>query len=91
MDDLAMRGRGLRLVVIVGRVVGPARSSLTPRATIWSVSSGNGRCSFSASSGAAVIQVSTSDAVVRITGIAFGWMAPTSTFGAVVAGMVSRV
>jgi hypothetical protein len=32
----------------------------------------------------AFIQVSTSSGVVRITGIAFGWMAPTSAFGSVV-------
>ena len=59
-------------------------SSLTPRATIRSAPSGSGRCSFSASSAGAVIQVSTSSGVVRITGIAFGWMAPTSAFGSVV-------
>lgn len=32
----------------------------------------------------AVIQVSTSSGVVRITGIAFGWIGPTSEFGSVV-------
>src|ERR1700724_2772549 len=57
---------------------GTAVSSLTPRATICSAPSGSGRCSFRASSGGAVIQASTSSGVVRITGIAFGWMAPTS-------------
>jgi hypothetical protein len=36
------------------------------------------------SSGPAVIQVSTSAGVVRITGITFGWMAPTSAFGSIV-------
>lgn len=35
------------------------------------VPSGGGRCSLSASSGGAVIQVSTSSVFVRITGIAF--------------------
>ena len=40
--------------------------------------------SVDASSAGAVIQVSTSSGDVRITGIAFGWMAPTSAFGAVV-------
>src|ERR1700694_2835750 len=59
-------------------------SSLTPRATIRSDPSGSDRCSFRAFSGGAVIQVSTSDVVVKITGIAFGWMAPTSAFGSVV-------
>ena len=36
------------------------------------------------SSDAAIIQVSTSAGVVRITGIALGWIAPTSEFGSVV-------
>ena len=73
-------GSGSCLVVIVldGHVASPAVSSLTPRATIRSVSSGSGRCSFKASSREAVIQVSTPFGVVRITGIALGWMAPTS-------------
>jgi hypothetical protein len=57
---------------------------LTPRATILSVPSRSGRYSFKASSDDPVIQVSTSADVVRITGIAFGWMAPTSEFGSVV-------
>jgi len=47
-----------------------------------SAPSGSGRCSFRASSRGAVIQVSTSSGLVRITGIAFGWMAPTSASGA---------
>ena len=63
---------------------GTAVSSLTPRATICSAPSGSGRCSFRASSGGAVIQVSTSSGVVRITGIALGWTVPTSAFGSVV-------
>ena len=50
-----------------------AGSSLVPRATILSVPSGSGRCSFKASSAGAVIQASTSSGVVRITGIAFGY------------------
>jgi PIN domain len=45
---------------------GPAGSSLTPRATIRSAPSARGRCSFRASSGGAVIQVSTSSGVVKI-------------------------
>src|SRR5258708_10424963 len=86
VDDLALAARGNCLVVFVldGHVASPAVSSLTPRATIWSDRSGSGRCSFRTSSGGAVIQVSTSSGVVRITGIAFGWMAPTSAFGSVV-------
>src|ERR1700730_17037800 len=63
---------------------GQAGSSLTPRATIRSAPSGSGRCSFRASSGGALIQDSTSSGVVRITGIAFGWIAPHSAFGSVV-------
>jgi hypothetical protein len=75
---LAARGSCLVVVVLDGHVVGPAGSSLTPRATIRSLPSGSGRCSFRASSGETVIQASTSSGVVRITGIAFGWKAPTS-------------
>src|ERR1700682_993832 len=85
VDDLALAVRGPRLVVVLdSHVAGPAESSLTPRATIRSDPSGSGRCSFKASSGGAVIQASTSSGIVRITGIAFGWMAPTSAFGSVV-------
>src|SRR5690242_5924615 len=85
VDDLALTGRGrLLIVVFVRHGAGPVGSSLTPRATIFSDPSGSGRCSFKASSGAAVIQASTSSDVVRIKGIAFGWMAPTSALGAVV-------
>jgi len=63
---------------------GSAGFSLRPRVRTSSVPFGSGRCGFRASSGAAVIQVSTSSGVVRITGVAFGWMAPTSAFGSVV-------
>ena len=72
------------VIVLVGHVVGSGGSSLTPRATILSDPSESGRCNFRASSGGAFIQVSTSSGVVRITGIAFGWMAPISAFGSVV-------
>ena len=41
------------------------------------VSSGNGRCSAFASSRGARIQTSRSSSVVRITGIAFGWIGST--------------
>src|SRR6516225_8736781 len=52
------------------------RSSLSSlRMTILSASSGSGRCSALASSQGARIQTSCSSAVVRITGIAFGWIA----------------
>src|SRR3954470_19770507 len=85
MDDLALAARGHGLLTkFVGHGVIAARSSLRPRATILSDPSESGRCSFRASSGEAVIQAPTSSGVVRITGIAFGWMAPTSAFGSVV-------
>jgi hypothetical protein len=77
-------GNCLVVIVLDGHVVCPAGSSLTPRATILSDPSESGRCSFKTSSGGAVIQASTSSGVVRITGIAFGWIAPTSAFGSVV-------
>ena len=85
MDDLALANEERRaIVILVHHGADPTGSSLTPRATIRSVPSGSGRCSFRASSGEAVIQDSTSSGVVRITGIALGWMAPTSAFGSVV-------
>jgi hypothetical protein len=60
-------------------------SSLSaPRPTIFSASSGNGRCNAFASSQGARIQTSRSSSLVRITGIAFGWIASTMAFGAVV-------
>jgi hypothetical protein len=62
-----------------------ARSSLSaPRATILRASSSNGRCNALASSHGARIQTSHSSSVVRITGIAFGWIGSTTAFGAVV-------
>ena len=72
----------MRFSAEVGQCVQP--SSLTPGATIRSDPPGSGRCGFRASSGGAVIQISTSSSVVRTTGIALGWMAPTSAFGSVV-------
>jgi hypothetical protein len=59
-------------------------SSRSPVATIVSRSSGNGRCSFSASVGSSVSQASHSSGVVRIAGIAFAWTGFTSSFGAVI-------
>jgi hypothetical protein len=56
-------------------------SSLSaPRATIFSASSGNGRCSAFASQGAR-IQTSRSSSVVGITGMASGWIGSTTAFG----------
>jgi hypothetical protein len=45
-----------------------------PRITIFSASSGNGRCSALASSHGARIHTSRSSSVVKITGMAFGWI-----------------
>ena len=63
-----------------------ARSSLlsAPRMTILSASSGNGHCNALASSHGARIQASRSSSVVRITGMAFGWIGSTTAFGDVV-------
>ena len=62
-----------------------ARSSLSaPRATIFNASSENGRCSAFASSHGARIHMSHSSAVVRMTGIALGWIGSTIAFGDVV-------
>ena len=75
--------RSLRSVfpVLAGCYSGSA-SSFSPRATMRSVPSGSGRCSAFASAQGAVSHVSHSGASVRITGIALGWTAPTSAFGA---------
>src|ERR1700720_4210597 len=62
----------------------PPSSFLSPLATIFSELSGSGLCSLSASSAGAFIQTSISSCAVRTTGIAFGWIAPTSLFGLVV-------
>jgi hypothetical protein len=62
-----------------------ALSSLSsPRITILSASSGNCRCSALASSHGARIYTSCSSVVVRITGIAFGWIGSTTAFADVV-------
>ena len=51
--------------------------------------SGSGRCSARASSHSAPIHTSRCSAVVRITGMAFGWMGATSAFGSEVRGRSS--
>jgi hypothetical protein len=62
-----------------------ARSSLSaPRATIFKASSSSGRCNAFASSHGARIHTSHSSCVVRITGMAFGWIGSTIAFGVVV-------
>ena len=63
---------------------GPRSSFSAPRATILRASSGNGRCRAFASSHGARIQMSHSFGVVRITGMAFGWIGSTTAFGDVV-------
>jgi hypothetical protein len=63
----------------------PPRDPLSaPRMTILSASSGNSRCNALASSHGARIRTSRSSSVVRITGIALGWIGSTMAFGAVV-------
>jgi hypothetical protein len=60
-------------------------SSLSaPRATILSASSGSGLCNALASSHGARIHTSRSSSVVKITGMALGWIGPTIALGAVV-------
>jgi hypothetical protein len=59
----------------------PVRS---PRATIISAPSGNGRCSGKAASLSAVSHALISAWVVRIAGMTFRWIALTSAFGSVV-------
>jgi hypothetical protein len=69
----------------VAVVATPATSSLSaPRATIFNASSGKGRRSAFASSHGARIQTSRSSSVVKITGMALGWIGSTIAFGDVV-------
>ena len=56
----------------------------TPRPTTFNASSGKGRYNAFASSHGARIQTSRSSSVVRITGIALGWIGSTTAFGVVV-------
>jgi hypothetical protein len=87
-DELAATGKRYR---IVKRAFPPsisshavARSSLSaPRATILSASYDNGLCKVFASFQGARIHTSHSSCVVRITGIAFGWIGSMIAFGAV--------
>jgi hypothetical protein len=60
------------------------KAALAPRATITRSASCSGRCSALASSHDARIHTSYSSSVVRITGMAFGWIGSTIAFGAVV-------
>ena len=77
------RDRGRRITVRAIVVMLPPRDP-APLMTILSASSGNGRCSALASSHGACIQTSHSSSVVRITGIAIGWIGYTTAFGDVV-------
>jgi len=61
-----------------------ARSSLSPFVTIRNTSSANGRCSASASPVSAASHWSTSAAVVRMTGMALGWIGATIALASVV-------
>jgi hypothetical protein len=65
-------------------------SDRSPSATIVSMSSGRGLCSFRASSVGALSHTSYSSGVVRITGIALGWIGPTTPFGSDVKNEYSR-
>ena len=67
-----MLGRGFRFIL------------LDSRRDERSVPFGNGRCSLSASSAGAVIYVSISSGVMRMTGMALGCTGPTTSLGAVV-------
>ena len=83
------RGPGCFLGIGVGPVGfefhAASLSSLSaPRMTILSASSGSGRCSAFASSHGARIHTSRSSSVVRITGMALGWIGSTTAFGEVV-------
>jgi hypothetical protein len=69
----------------LGRIHAAALSSLSaPRATILIASSGKGRWSALASSHGARIQTSRSSSVIRMTGMALGWIGSTTAFGDVV-------
>ena len=83
------RGPGCFLGIGVGPVGfefhAASLSSLSaPRMTILSAPSGSGRYNAFASSQGARIHTSRSSSVVRITGIALGWIGSTTAFGEVV-------
>jgi hypothetical protein len=85
LHQLADGGVGISESALLDELHAAAWSSLsTPRATILSASSGNGRCNAFASSHGARNQTSGSSSVVRITGIAFGWIDSMIAFGDVV-------
>lgn len=59
-------------------------SSFSPRVTIASEAPRKGRYNFKASSTGNVSQVSISVSFLKMTGVAFGWIAPTSALASVV-------
>jgi hypothetical protein len=66
---------------IAGKLHAAILSSLSaPRMTILSSSSGNGRCNAFASSHGARIQTSRSSSVVKIIGMALGWIGSMIVF-----------
>jgi hypothetical protein len=64
--------------MVLEPLLGPVRRH------ILQIIGGNGRCSALASSQGARIHTSRSSSVVKITGMAFGWIGSTIAFGAVV-------
>jgi hypothetical protein len=79
------RGSGARLVLGQsggrrGIHAADLSSFSAPRATILLASSGSGLCSALASSQGARIQTSRSSSVIRMTGMAFGWIGSTTAF-----------
>src|SRR6202000_3115571 len=83
---IALNLHRIRLAIVAHNLVfyAAASSLSAPRATILSALFGSGRCNALASSHGARSQTSRSSSVVRITGIAFGWIGSTTAFGAVV-------
>ena len=61
----------------------PPSSLFSPLAMIFRAWSSNGLCSFNAVSTGADIHRSNSARVVRMTGIAYGWIRPTIALGSV--------
>src|SRR5450631_4595148 len=85
MSDAGSQCAAKRTVIGCPDHAAAAWSSLSaPRATIIRSVSGRGRCNAFDSSQGARIQTSHSSLVVRITGIAFGWIGSTIAFGVVV-------
>ena len=72
------------LLIPVGAAFSRGPSSFSPLATTRSASSGSGLCNSSALGASANSHKSTSAGVVRMTGIAFGWIGATTAFASVV-------